>query len=68
MSKHRDIVAFIKFTDSEGEERSRSTRIGVAFPTKGDNFRLKFDFIPTDPATELVILKPKARGAEEDAG
>lgn len=50
--------------------RTNWTRIGTAFPTQnGEGFRLKLDFMPVDPAAELVILPPKrdTADAEEEA-
>jgi hypothetical protein len=35
MSKPHDIVAFREYTLSNGETRTESTRIGVAWPSQG---------------------------------
>jgi len=43
------------------------SRIGTAFPTKdGKGYRLLLDYLPTDGATEIVLLPPKDRSAGDE--
>lgn len=47
--------------------RSVWTRIGTAFPTKdGAGFRLKIDFLPADPAADILVLPAKPKSGEEE--
>ena len=61
MSRPHDIVAFREYTLSNGEKRSDSIRIGVAWPTKGGNFSLKLDHIPVDIANTNIVLMVAAK-------
>ena len=69
MSKPHDIVAFREYTISNGETRSESTRIGVAWPSKNGNYTLQLDFLPTDLANIkiVVMVAPKKAAPASDA-
>ena len=61
MSKPHDIVAFREYTLGNGEKRSDSTRIGVAWPTRNGNFTLKLDLIPADVANTTIVVMVAAK-------
>lgn len=47
-----------------GEDKSKWTRIGVAFPLKnrpGFSLRLEFIPVPKDQAYEFILVEPKDR-------
>ncbi|MCB9656648.1 MAG: hypothetical protein H6726_03275 [Sandaracinaceae bacterium] len=58
------IVAFREYTLSNGETRSESTRIGVAWPSKNGNFSLQLDFIPHRPRQHQDRGDGRGRGQE----
>ncbi len=60
MSGQRLEVYVVTKYQSQGEERSRWSRVGVAFPTKdGRGYSIKLDFAVA--VTELVMLPPKEK-------
>jgi hypothetical protein len=69
MSKPHDIVAFREYTISNGETRTESTRIGVAWLSQNGNYTLQLDFLPTDLANIkiVVMVAPKKAAPGPDA-
>jgi len=62
MAKYLNILFVSKYVDKKtGEEKSRWTKCGVAFPHRsGKGFALKLDLIPAGEG-DMVMLEPKPR-------
>lgn len=65
-----------KYTNSDGEEKSAWTRIGIAFPHKnGEGFNIQLDAIPAPSASkdggmkfEIVLRPPMEKDGERKGG
>ena len=62
-----------KYTNSDGEEKSAWTRIGVAFPHKnGEGFNVQLDAIPAPSASKdgsmkyEVVLRPPMEKKDDE--
>ena len=69
MAKHYNLTVPVKFTNNDGEEKTRYSRVGVAFENTrkdtGESFlSIQLDF-PVG-VTELVAFLPKAKGDGEE--
>ncbi len=63
MSKPHDIVAFREYTIRNGETRTESTRIGVAWLSQNGNLTLQLDFLPTDLGSIKIVAMIAAKKA-----
>lgn len=62
----KHVLHLRKYTDKNGVERTWSTRIGAAFPTKNGNERITIDYLPaglTGPL-ELVVAGDLPKSAD----
>lgn len=69
MSKPHDIVAFREYSIGNGETRTESTRIGVAWPSPSGNLTLQLDYVPTNISNIkiVVMVAPKKAAPGPDA-
>jgi hypothetical protein len=63
VSERLDVLIATKYQQN-GEEKSRFTRVGAAFPTKNGGWSLKFDMPVTvvPGMADLVMFPPKPKG------
>jgi hypothetical protein len=66
MANYKEIVLVTKYTDRDGHEKSKNTRIGVAFQMRNDptKLTLKFDAYPADPSAFIVVQPPRERNQQ----
>ena len=67
MSDRLNVSLVTKYKDKEGEERSRWTKVGVAFANKLGGWNLKFDFpvVAIPGQADIVLAPPKEQKPEE---
>jgi hypothetical protein len=58
-STHLIVYGVRKYTDESGTEQSQWDRIGAMFPNSKGGFRIKLQYLPTDPNIDIVAMPPK---------
>lgn len=70
MTDRLDAVMLRKYTDGNGETKSASTRIGVAWPLNGGGYRLELEAVPVPTIYEgkvqcsIMLFPPKERDSQ----